>query len=52
MHFVKKLTRKFNELFAKNRRINIIFMLKRLKKTTNQLEKIKRIKKNIQDIST
>jgi len=40
---------KFNELFAKNEQINIIFILERLKKTTNQLKKVKRIKKDTQD---
>jgi len=44
--------RKFNELFAKNRRIDIIFVLKRLKKTINQLEKVKKIKKDTQDANT
>jgi len=40
--------RKFNEFFAKNKRIDIIFVLKKLKKTTNQLKKLTKIKKNIQ----
>jgi primosomal protein N'' len=38
---------KFKELFAKNKQINIIFVLKRLKKTINRLKKVNRIEKKI-----
>ncbi len=40
--FVKKLTRKFNEFFAKNKRINMIFVFKKIKKDDKLIKKSKK----------
>ncbi len=42
---IEELTRRLSELAAKNRRIDMTSILERLKKTIDQLERVKRIEK-------
>ena len=44
---IEKLTQRLNNLFAQKMRINIISILKKLKKAINKLKKTKNIKKII-----
>jgi hypothetical protein len=40
--------RRLNEILAKNKQIDLILVLKRLKRTINQIERVEKIRKDMQ----
>ncbi len=40
--------RRLNEILAKNKQIDLILVLKRLKRTINQIERVETIRKDMQ----
>jgi len=40
--------RRLNEILAKNKQIDLILVLKRLKRTINQIERVEKIRKYMQ----